>query len=89
MHIATHNEVDDSQLPYVCDICNKRFATSQFLVTHRFRHRTKSYSNDLKIKSESHIEETQNEVNIPYKNFNYSIFYTSILNYGEKHVFFS
>ncbi|XP_025408264.1 zinc finger protein 436-like isoform X3 [Sipha flava] len=65
MHIATHNEVDDSQLPYVCDICNKRFATSQFLVTHRFRHRTKSYTNDLKLKSESLIQETQNEVNIP------------------------
>lgn len=64
MHIATHNEVDDSQLPYVCDICNKRFATSQFLVTHRFRHRAKSYTNDLKLKSESLIEETQNEVNI-------------------------
>lgn len=65
MHIATHNEVDDSQLPYVCDICNKRFATSQFLVTHRFRHRTKSFTNDVKLKSESLIEETQNEVNIP------------------------
>lgn len=63
MHMATHNEVDDSQLPFVCDICKKRFATSQFLVTHRFRHRTKAYSNDGKLESTSLVEESQNEVN--------------------------
>lgn len=61
MHMATHYEVEDSQLPYVCDICKKRFATNQFLVTHRFRHRTKAYSNDVKL--ESIIEESHNKVN--------------------------
>jgi len=60
--MATHYEVEDSQLPYVCDICKKRFATNQFLVTHRFRHRTKAYTSDVKI--ESVIEESHNKVNL-------------------------
>lgn len=67
--MATHNEVDDSQLPYVCDICKKRFATSQFLVTHRFRHRAKTYSDDLSQKLESSstlIEVSQNDVITPF-----------------------
>lgn len=58
MHMATHNDVDDNQLPYVCDICKKRFATNQFLVTHRFRHRTKACTNDVKL--ESAIKESLN-----------------------------
>lgn len=62
MHMTSHNEVDDSQLSYVCDICKKRFATSQLLVTHRFKHRTKTYSNDLKL--DSTIKLSNNEVNI-------------------------
>jgi len=66
MHMATHNEVEDSQLPYVCDICKKRFATSQFLVTHQFRHPTKGYTNSIKSESGSVIEEFKAEVNIPY-----------------------
>lgn len=63
MHMATHNEIEDNQLPYVCDICNKRFATSQFLVTHRFKHQIKA-KNDLKTESKSVIDELQNKVNI-------------------------
>lgn len=63
MHMATHNDVDDSQLPYVCDICKKRFATSQFLVTHRFRHRTKTCSISDKQESNSVTEEIKTEVN--------------------------
>lgn len=65
MHMATHKEVEDNQLPYACDICKKRFATSQFLVTHQFKHHTKGYTNDLKPESGSIIEKLQNEVNIP------------------------
>lgn len=65
MHMATHNDIEDSQLPYVCDICKKRFATSQFLVTHQLRHRTKGYTNNIKSdESSSVIEELQNKVNI-------------------------
>lgn len=64
--MATHNEVDDSQLPYVCDICKKRFATSQFLVTHRFRHRAKTFSNDIKLESSALIEASQNDVITPF-----------------------
>lgn len=63
MHKATHNEVDDNQLPYMCDICKKRFATSQFLVTHRFRHRTKAYTNDMKLELESGVDKSLNNVN--------------------------
>jgi len=67
MHMATHNDVEDIQLPYVCDICKKRFATSQFLVTHQLRHRTKGYTNNIKSdESGSVIEELQNKVNIPF-----------------------
>lgn len=65
MHMATHNEVEDDQLPYVCDICKKRFATSQFLVTHQFKYHTKRYTNDIKLESGSVIEKLKNEVNIP------------------------
>lgn len=64
MHMATHNEVDDNQLPYVCDICNQRFATSQFLVTHRFKHQIK-VENEVKVESKSVIDELQSKVNIP------------------------
>lgn len=72
MHIATHDEDDDSQLPYVCDICKKRFATSQFLVTHRFRHRIKT--DEVKTDSESITTESQNEVNIIFVlQYNYLI----------------
>lgn len=61
--MTTHNnEVDDSQLPYVCEICHKRFATSQFLVTHRFRHRTKAFTNDSKPDAECVIEKSQIKV---------------------------
>lgn len=63
MHMATHNEVEDNQLPYVCDICNKRFATSQFLVAHRFKHQTK-IKNEIKTGSESIVDKSQNKVNI-------------------------
>lgn len=62
MHMATHNEVEDNQLPYVCDICNKRFATSQFLVTHRFKHQIKAKDEMLKTESKSVIDELQNKV---------------------------
>lgn len=63
MHMTTHNnEVDDSQLPYVCEICQKRFATSQFLVTHRFRHRTKAFTNDSKPDSDCVNEKSQIKV---------------------------
>jgi len=65
MHMATHNEVDDNQLPYVCDICQKRFATNQTLVTHQFKHQTKGYTNDIKSEPGSVIEKLKNEVNIP------------------------
>jgi len=65
MHMATHNEVDDNQLPYVCDICKKRFATSQILVNHQFKHQTKGYTNDDKSEPGSVIEKLKNEVNIP------------------------
>ena len=63
MHIATHNEVDNSQLPYVCNVCNKRFATSQLLLTHGFMHRTKDCINYKTLKTESIIEKSQNKVN--------------------------
>lgn len=63
MHMATHFEVDDNQLPYFCDICKKRFATSQLLVTHQFRHQTKSFSNNIKLESAITVK---NDVNITY-----------------------
>jgi len=63
--MATHNEVEDNQLPYVCDICKKRFATSQILVTHQFKHQAKGYIGDNKLEPGSVIEKLKNEVNIP------------------------
>jgi len=63
MHMATHFEVDDNQLPYSCDICKKRFATSQLLVTHQFKHQTKSFSNNIKLESAITVK---NDVNITY-----------------------
>lgn len=59
MHIATHNDVDNTRLPYACDICKKRFATSQCLATHQIGHQTKGYSNNLEQKT---IKKSQNEV---------------------------
>lgn len=70
MHMATHNEVEDIQLPYECDICKKRFATSQFLVTHRFRHRTKGFTN----------EELQNKVIIPSIKINLLLYFIKLFN---------
>lgn len=62
MHMATHTDIDNNQLPYMCDICKKRFATSQFLSTHQISHQTKGYTNNLEQKSS--IDKTQNEVSI-------------------------
>lgn len=64
MHMATHTEVEDNQLPYVCNICKKLFATSQILVTHQLKHQTKGYSNEIKSNHGSDIEKLKNEVNI-------------------------
>lgn len=62
MHIATHNEIDDSQLLYLCDICKKRFATNEFLLAHRFMQHTKSCKNEISSESGTVKEKSQNEV---------------------------
>lgn len=59
--MATHSDVI-KQMPFVCDICNKRFATSQFLETHRFKHRTKVQTNIVSSESGSILEKIKNEV---------------------------
>lgn len=51
MHLATHFEADDNQLPYSCDVCKKRFPTNQLLVNHQCMHQTKTLSKNMKLDS--------------------------------------
>lgn len=62
MHIATHNEINDSQLLYMCDICKKRFATNEFLLAHRFMQHTKNCKNNIPSDSRTVKEKSQNKV---------------------------
>lgn len=76
MHMATHSDVDLNQLPYICDICKKRFASSQFLATHQISHQTKVYINNLEQKSS--INKSQNKASIRLLNCKFVLLHKSI-----------